>query len=75
LQGPPGNDGAPGPQGPAGEVTTAQLAQEIAFAFGGTSANSNTVQPLNLTVSDPPTQSDVQALANKLDELISALRR
>jgi hypothetical protein len=73
--GPAGADGPPGPQGPAGEVTAAQLAQEIAFAFGGTSANSNTVQPLNLTVSDPPAQSDVQALANKLDELISALRR
>ena len=81
VPGPAGNDGAPGavgpagPAGPAGEVTAAQLAQEIAFAFGGTSANSNTVQPLNLTVSDPPTQSEMQSLANKMDELIGALRR
>jgi hypothetical protein len=33
------------------------------------------VARLNLIVNDPPTQSDVQALANKLDELIVALRR
>ena len=30
---------------------------------------------LRLMVSDPPTQSEVQAIANKLDELIAALRR
>ena len=29
--------------------------------------------PLGLTVSNPPTQADVQAIADKLDELISAL--
>jgi hypothetical protein len=33
------------------------------------------VQLLNLTVSDPPTQSEMQSIANKLDELIVALRR
>ena len=31
------------------------------------------VQPLALTVSNPPTQAQVQALANKLDELINTL--
>jgi len=33
------------------------------------------VEPLNLTVSDPSTQSELQAVANKLEELIAALRR
>jgi hypothetical protein len=29
--------------------------------------------PLGLTVSNPPTQADVQAIADKLDELINTL--
>jgi hypothetical protein len=66
-----GNDGSPGPQGPPGEVTNAQLAS----AIQDTSRNSNGVNTLNLTVSDPPTQGEVQAIAAKLDELINALRR
>jgi hypothetical protein len=28
-----------------------------------------------MSVSDPPTQSEVQTIADKLDELINALRR
>ena len=32
------------------------------------------VTGLGLTVSDPPTQSEVQAIADKLDELINALQ-
>lgn len=65
---PRGSDGAPGPPG---EVTTAALDAAIA----GTSTNSNSVPLLNLNVSDPPTQGDVQSVANKLDELITTLRR
>ena len=60
-----------GPQGPPGEVFTQQLTDAIT----GTSANFNGVAILGLTVSDPPTQSEVQVVANKLDELIGALRR
>ena len=52
-------------------ATQAQLAGEI----GGTSANSNGVGTLGMVVSDPPTQSEVQAIADKLDELINARRR
>jgi hypothetical protein len=70
-RGQPGNDGSPGPPGPPGEVTNAQLSS----AINGTSNNSNGVNTLNLTVSDPPTQGEVQAIAAKLDELINALRR
>jgi hypothetical protein len=56
---------------PAGGVS--ELALESAIA--GTSANSDAVAPLNMAVSDPPTQAEVQSLANKVDELILALRR
>jgi len=76
-QGPRGNPGDAGAQGPQGdpgapgEVTTADLNT----AIGGTSANTNAISQLGLTVSDPPTQMELQAVANKLDELIAALRR
>ncbi len=66
-----GVDGAPGPQGPPGEVTMAQLNS----AISGTSSNSNGVATLELVVSDPPTQAEMQQVVNKLDELITALRR
>ena len=44
-------------------------------AIAGTSSNSNGVGTLGLGVSDPPTQAEVQSIADKLDELINALRR
>ena len=73
---PRGADGAPGAPG---EVTNAALAAAITSVTDslatGSSANSNGVSTLNLAVSDPPSQMEMQALANKLDELIAALRR
>ena len=33
------------------------------------------VNALNLSVSNPPTQAQVQAVANKIDELLTALKR
>lgn len=33
------------------------------------------VDALGLTVSNPPTQAEVQSIADKLDELIAALKR
>ena len=65
ASGPEGEPGAPG------EVTS----MDLGTAIGGTSANTNAIGQLGLTVSDPPTQSELQAVANKLDELIAALRR
>ena len=65
------SNGMDGQQGPPGEVTAAQFAS----AMSGTSNNSNGVGTLGLTVSDPPTQGEMQTLANKVDELILALRR
>ena len=71
-QGFPGADGAPGQQGPPGEVT----AQQLTDAIAGTSANTNAVQLLDTgTFTDPPTAADLMAVANKLNELIQAMRR
>ena len=67
----PGGDGAPGIQGPPGEVTNAQLTA----AINGSSSNSNAVAALGMTVSDPPTQSEMQMIVNRFDELVLALRR
>lgn len=72
--GPPGatgQSGSDGQQGSPGEVSSAMLTS----AIGGTSSNSNGVALLSLIASDPPTQAEMQALANKMDELINALRR
>jgi hypothetical protein len=83
--GPPGETGGVGPQGPAGpqgepgEVTAAQLTDGMntatANALAFSAANTNAVPLLNMTVSDPPTQVEMQAIANKLDEYILASRR
>ncbi len=66
-----GSDGAPGAQGPPGEVTYAQLTT----AINGTSMNSNGVGTLDTIPSDPPTFADYEALRAKMNELIGALRR
>ena len=59
------------PRGAQGEVTQAQLDA----AISGTSTNSNAVATLGMVVSDPPTQIEMQQVVNKLDELITMLRR
>jgi hypothetical protein len=76
-QGVPGNNGADGatgpqgPQGPPGEVSAAELASAIA----GTASNTNPIATLGIAISDPPTQSEVEQVLAKLNELIVALRR
>jgi hypothetical protein len=72
---PQGFDGATGPQGVPGEVTLADLNNAVLNVLNQSSANSNGVGTLAMGVSDPPTQSEVQQIANKVDELIQALRR
>jgi hypothetical protein len=47
--------------------------QAIQNNFDDLRARMIAVTPLGLTVSDPPTQADVQAIADKLDELINTL--
>ncbi len=45
------------------------------MSISGTSSNSNAVAALGIVVSDPPTQAEMQQVVNKVDELITALRR
>jgi len=47
--------------------------QAIQNNFDDIRARLLALTPLGLTVSHPPTQADVQALADKLDELINTL--
>ena len=47
--------------------------QAIEDSFADIRARFLTLTPLGLTVSNPPTQADVQAIADKLDELINTL--
>jgi hypothetical protein len=77
-EGPQGADGTPGgppgpegPQGPPGEVTLQQLTDEIAT----TAQNPTAISPLNLPISDPPTQSEVEAIVTQLNDLLTALQR
>lgn len=70
-QGPSGADGAPGAPGSPGEVTTAALNEAIA----GTARNPINLAPLNITISDPPTQSEVQALLDGHNQLLAEIKR
>jgi hypothetical protein len=64
---PRGQDGSDGAQGPPGEVSQAQLDSAIA----STSANTNAVDTLDTPFTDP----DLEALRQKLNELILNGRR
>jgi hypothetical protein len=67
LQGVPGLTGAQGPQGAPGEVTET----ELAMALATTSTNSNAIPQLPGPFADP----DAEALRQRLNDLIAALRR
>ena len=47
--------------------------QAIQNSFDDIRARLIALTPLGLTVSNPPNQADVQAIADKLDELINTL--
>ena len=70
-EGPMGPDGPEGPPGPAGEVSLVDLTD----AIDSTARNPQSVAPLALFVSDPPTQMEMQEVVDKVNELISALTR
>ena len=54
----------------------ANLQAQLNAAIAGTSHNSNGVGNLSLTINNnPPQQVEVQPIADKVDELINALRR
>jgi hypothetical protein len=70
--------GAAGTQGPPGEVTQSALDAAV-FSLGEQisqcALDPISVGPLFPTVSDPPTQAEVQSIADRLDELIGAIKR
>lgn len=57
------------------DIQTRATSAALNGAIAGTSNNSNGVGTLGMSVSDPPQQWEVQQIADKLDELINALRR
>ena len=61
--GPEGPQGPPGPVGPPGEVTQVDLATGLSDTLALTSANSDAVSTLGITVSDPPAQAEMQMIA------------
>jgi len=53
-------------------VTAADMEAEM---FANTAGSLATVAKLNLTVSNPPTQAQMQAIADKIDEIITQAQR
>ena len=72
---PMGYPGQEGPTGPPGEVTTAELNAAITDVVAGSSANSNAVDPIPFSASPEYDQAQFQAMIDKVNELIAALRR
>ena len=66
-----GVPGPQGPQGPTGEISQQDLVNERM----NHAQNPTGVADLSLIVSDPPTQTEMQAIVSKLNELMGALRR
>jgi hypothetical protein len=58
-------------QGPPGEATQAALDTAIA----GTAVNPAALTPLSLTISDPPTQAEVQSIVDAHNTLLTTLQR
>ena len=71
MAGSPGPAGSDGAAGAPGEVSQAQLDN----AMGQTSNNSNAVGQMSISVDSSYNQSQMQAVFDKVDELILALRR
>ncbi|HRJ08386.1 MAG TPA: hypothetical protein PK490_19505 [Prosthecobacter sp.] len=68
---PQGEPGGEGPPGNDGEVTQAALDAAIA----GSASNVNHISPLGMTAAGDYDPAQTQALADKLDELVSSLHR
>lgn len=70
-----GTNGSDGSQGPPGEVTMSELNTTYNNLIANSSANSNNVAMLNINADTDYSQTQMQEVINKLDELINALRR
>lgn len=79
--GPQGEMGPPGPQGETGatgEVSQAALDDALANVYSGlaaTAQNPASLTPLSLTLSDPPTQAEVQQILDQVNALLTAIQR
>ncbi len=58
-----------------GEVSASDLNNAFNFAISGSSNNSNVVGQMSLSVDPVYSQSQMQQISDKVDELILALRR
>ena len=58
-----------------GDIQQRPTAAQLAAQISSTSANSNNVDLLAMTVSEPMSQAEGQVLVDKVNELITALRR
>ncbi len=59
-------------------VSSAELRDQfnaLEAEIEGTAYDPSSIAPLNLTVSDPPTRAEVQAIADKIDEMLSFMSR
>lgn len=74
-QGDSGPQGQQGPQGVPGEVTQSDLDNAVLNMLGQSSNNSNGVGNLSMNADVNYDPNQLQAVINKLDELINALRR
>ena len=65
------------PQGDPGSggVSSTDVTNAIASEIAGTARNPSTVSAFTMSVSTQPTQSEVEAVIAKLNELIGALQR
>ncbi len=72
---PQGNDGQQGPQGLPGEVSQADLSNAMLNTLSECSNNSNGVGSIAMNADVNYDHNQLQAVINKLDELINALRR
>lgn len=72
---PQGNDGPTGATGQPGEVSQTDLDNAVQNALSQTSTNSNGVGNLSMNADPAYDQNQMQAVMQKLDELINALRR
>ena len=63
--------GEPGSSG----VSSSDVTNAIAAEISGTARNSSAVAQLAISVSNPPTQAELETVISKLNELIAALAR
>ncbi len=63
------------PAGETGGVSSTDVTNAIANEISGTARNPNTVSMLGISISNPPTQGELQAVLDKVNELIGSLQR